>query len=417
LATISAIVWGYFYNAFPKDSYLSETDKEVISIYKATKFSTEAVPWLYDRWMAIKVPIMKQFSKDYVMHNHESLPQEKRSEALTKFILSLSDQQLVTGLAILIASLSNRCRVSLYEFRVLVSLAWFSSTTHQSTLRVLQHYLFTNKVVRNWRIFAMVCLMIMLIFGLIAQTGSAPQTTALQCGISNISGLYPLGPSQEFGNQPGLLNMIVICIQLLSTYGRLVYDLFGKTKGPGRSIAEEIAKRITMRRMADRYQDVKHGFNAETKSVEIEAVWEDVKKEAYIHAYLQCFWADTASKRDFLSHSFYSIPSERAFFLAVLQEPPCQWTGRSWGPGLEMMILCYQGSFLSKLPPMLFDLAFGISQVVSSRWQYAPKLGEASNRMDFGQIVPLFLLSLPMLVAAEIYYGELSCNSLRSCFN
>lgn len=73
------------------------------------------------------------------------------------------------------------------------------------------------------------------------------------------------------------------------------------------------------------------------------------------------------------------------------------------------MIICYQGSFLSKLPPMLFDLTFGISQVVSSRWQYAPQLGEASNRMDFGQIVPLFLLSLPMLVAAEIYYGELAC--------
>jgi hypothetical protein len=245
LATISAIVWGYFYNAFPKDSYLSETDNEVISIYKATKFSTEAVPWLYNRWMAIKVPIMKQFSKDYVMHKHESLPQEKRSEALTKFILSLSDQQLVTGLAILIASLSNRCRVSLYEFRVVVSLAWFSSTTHQATLRVLQRYLFANKVVRNWRIFAMVCLVIMLVFGLMTQTGSAPQTTALQCGIGNISGGWDsLGPSPEFGNQPDLLSMIIICVQLLFTYGSLVYDLFGKTKGPCQSIAEEIAKCI-----------------------------------------------------------------------------------------------------------------------------------------------------------------------------
>lgn len=206
-------MWGYFYNAFPKDSYLSETDNEIISMYKATKFSTEAVPWLYNRWMAIKVPIMKQFSKDYVTHKHESLPQEKRSEALTKFILSLSDQQLVTGLAILIASLSNRCRVTVYEFRVVVSLAWFSSTTHQSTLRVLQHYLFANKVVRNWRIFAMVGLMIMLLFGLMAQTGSAPQTTALQCGIGNISGGWDsLGPNPEFGNQPNILSMIIIRI-------------------------------------------------------------------------------------------------------------------------------------------------------------------------------------------------------------
>ncbi len=355
---------------------------------------------------------MQQFSKDYVTHKHESLPEEKRSEALTKFILSLSDQQLVTGLAILIASLSNQCRVTLYEFRIVVSLAWFSSTTHQSTLRVLQHYLFANKVVRNWRILAMVCLMIMLIFGLIAQTGSAPQTTALQCGIGNISGgVNSLGPNPEFGNQPGLLSMIIICISLLITYGGLVYDLFGKSKGPGLSIAEELAKRIAMWRTVHKYEDVKHGFNAETMSVEIEAVWEDVKKEAYIHAHLECFWADTDSKREFLFRYFSSMPSERAYFLAVLQEPPCQWTGRSWGPALDMMILCYQGSFLSKIPPMLFDLAFGMSLVVSSRWKYAPKLGEASNRMDFGQIVPLFLLSLPMLVAAEIYYGELAFTS------
>ena len=251
--------------------------------------------------------------------------------------------------------------------------------------------------------------MIMLIYGLIAQIGSAPQTAALQCGIGNISGGWNSpGPSPEFGNQPNLLGMINISVRLLFTYGSLVYGLFWKIKGPGRSIAEEIAKRGVIEKTSNIYEDVKHGFNAETKSVEIEAIWEDVKKEAYIHAYLKCFWADTDSKREFLSHFhfLYSMPSERAYFLAVLQEPPCQWT---WGPGLEMMILCYKGSFLSKLPPMLFDMTFGISQVVSSRWQFAPPLGEASNRMDFGQIVPLFLLSLPMLVAAEIYYGELAC--------
>jgi hypothetical protein len=309
--------------------------------------------------MAVKAPIMKLFSKDYITHNHEPLSQKKRSEALTKFILSLSDQQLVTGLAILIASLSNRCRVSIYEFRVVVSLAWFSSTTHQSTLRVLQHYFFANEVVRNWRIFGMVSLMIMLIFALIAQTGVAPQTTPLQCGLDNLQGAWNLSAVSNpvLGNEPSIFNMIIISIQLLVAYRYLLSDLFTETKGPGSSIGADIVKRVAWWRMKWKYRDVSEGVEIESKLAEAEAVWNEVE------------------------------------------------SSQSLTPA-KMMILRYQGSFLRQIPSMTFDMCFGISQVVSNRWIYAPKLGEASNRMDFGQIVPLFLLSLPMLVAAEIYYGE-----------
>lgn len=68
--------------------------------------STSLLPWLGQKWRAVKILIAKLFLSNYVSTKH--LAREKRTEGLTKFILTLSDQQLVTGLAVLIGSLSNR---------------------------------------------------------------------------------------------------------------------------------------------------------------------------------------------------------------------------------------------------------------------------------------------------------------------
>lgn len=53
-----------------------------------------------------------------------------RSEALVRFVLTLSDQQLVTGLAVLIAAFAKHCTISGDNFQIATALAWFSSMTH-----------------------------------------------------------------------------------------------------------------------------------------------------------------------------------------------------------------------------------------------------------------------------------------------
>ncbi|KAF2476131.1 uncharacterized protein BDR25DRAFT_350426 [Lindgomyces ingoldianus] len=62
---------------------------------------------------------------------------EYRVEAITRFVLALSNQQLVTGLAILTSTLVNHC--SLHTFRLLKvnSIAYFSTTTHLVTIKSL----------------------------------------------------------------------------------------------------------------------------------------------------------------------------------------------------------------------------------------------------------------------------------------
>jgi hypothetical protein len=68
---------------------------------------------------------------------------KKRKEAVEEFIVTLSDQQLVTGLAILIAGFV-KCDISVYSFENVSAIAWFSCTTHLATLTILKRYINSN---------------------------------------------------------------------------------------------------------------------------------------------------------------------------------------------------------------------------------------------------------------------------------
>lgn len=71
--------------------------------------------------------IAKLFSKIYIPLNHRTLTRKRRAEDLKKFVLTLSDQKSVIGLAALLRALANRCRVTMYEFGIVISRAWLSS--------------------------------------------------------------------------------------------------------------------------------------------------------------------------------------------------------------------------------------------------------------------------------------------------
>ena len=71
-----------------------------------------------------------------------STPSEKWIKAVESAVLALSDQQIVTGLAILVSAYSQfQCGLAVYHWQVTVDLAWFSSITHLTTLTCLRTYL------------------------------------------------------------------------------------------------------------------------------------------------------------------------------------------------------------------------------------------------------------------------------------
>ncbi|OQD87340.1 hypothetical protein PENSOL_c080G08371 [Penicillium solitum] len=83
-------------------------------------------------------------------------------------LVAIGDLQLITGFSILIGgAIQLDCGLTVYEWQVIVRLAWFSCLTHLSCLMALRNYLHTHTFGRTWRLVAMGILASMLIVGLL----------------------------------------------------------------------------------------------------------------------------------------------------------------------------------------------------------------------------------------------------------
>lgn len=77
---------------------------------------------------------------------------------------------------------------------------------------------------------------------------------------------------------------------------------------------------------------------------------------------------------------------------------------KDYAPMVSFAINDYYESFLSRIPFLFSGISSGLTQVVTFRWRLAPNIKSNANQIDFGQIIPLLLIALPVLAAAELYY-------------
>ena len=104
----------------------------------------------------------------------------RQASTLRKAVLMYSDQQLVTGIALLVGGFSQlHCGLDAYHWQILIYLAWFSSLTHLATFTVLRQYFRDNPAIRLWRAVLMVVTAIMLGVALVP-TGSTYWLPAFQ---------------------------------------------------------------------------------------------------------------------------------------------------------------------------------------------------------------------------------------------
>jgi len=86
------------------------------------------------------------------------------SSALGDVIVVLSDQQVVTGISIIVGAVSQlQSGIPIYHWQSAVNLAWFSTVTHLITLTVLRDEVRSNKPIRIFRLVGMTVLMLMLV--------------------------------------------------------------------------------------------------------------------------------------------------------------------------------------------------------------------------------------------------------------
>ena len=295
----------------------------------------------------------------------------RRSKGLERFVLALSDQQLVTGLAVLIAGYTDRCSRSFYHFQIIAVLGWFSSTTHLSTLAVLRTYLIDHPRVRDWRLTAMLA-----IFGLlvVSQTGTYSTqygSLPVQCVFNSFApdGLYFIN----------IINLALVIIFLCVTYTNRTRRLY--TFDANWSVQDWIVE--TLARPLIRNNDVRN-----LERLVVTSPHRSKAEQGATYRRLQ-------QRRRWWKYCNGWVKNRSAFSRRLVE---------IWYLNQEM-----QRSFLSEILTLLFGVSYGISQVVTNRNQ-VPSAGLSGdqNAITFGQLVPLFLIALPVLAAGEVYYGKCS---------
>ncbi|KAL8802203.1 MAG: hypothetical protein Q9200_006674, partial [Gallowayella weberi] len=162
--------------------------------------------------------------------NKYSSSVRRLKRTLPRTVLMFSDQQAVTGIALLssaYAQLNAVPPISSYHWQIVVYLAWFSSLTHLTTLTVLRQYFRDNHTARLWRALLMLVTVAMLGAALLPTgddrwfTGDAPyyHRGLAAPALCYFQRLISADPSNrfQFGASSGASMVISICV-LASAY-------------------------------------------------------------------------------------------------------------------------------------------------------------------------------------------------------
>ena len=288
-------------------------------------------------------------------------------KGLNAFVLAQSDQQLVTGIAILIAGFMKSCSTDMHHFEIVAALAWFSAVTHVASLQLSKNYLIKHTTVRNIRV---VVLLMFLVLLLIAQTlGYAPvnPTSPAVCSWSQLANIEP---------EAGILIFEMILFWVVAN-GSAIANLY--------MITSEVAA----------YR-IKQAYNRVTRMLRIgtEKESQDAKPR------------ETNGPFSKKSQRNKPMPLWETVFGGTRSIP---WL-RNVAHNIIILLNAMQKlqqSFLDDIIGLYLINLVGVLGIVIARWRTSVDVNGDENEMGFGQIVPLVLLGLPILAIVEVHSGIL----------
>lgn len=301
------------------------------------------IHWSKTKWRRVRnfFRRVEQAATHHPPHHVEAIA-GIRKEVITRFILTLSDQQLVTGLAVLIAGVCNQRTLTGYQFAVILSQAWFSSTTHMATLDALRNYLGSHGIVRDIRVTGMLAVLVLLIYTFIVSLLTRPHPMLpVQCLFEE-----PLHFTAMYASAGGAAAFTLGWISL--TYLFRIQDLYVRQKSPFYFIKWLIWRRRPVG------SSFRHYFAERRARSRFQAACK-LAYASHLHRVVYAY-----------SDSFLASVSGIAF---------------SFSYGVTRVVVTRW-----KLSPA--------------------SLPSEAQTMGFGQIMPVLLLCLPFLAAGESYYGE-----------
>lgn len=298
--------------------------------------------------------------------------------ALEKFILALSDQQLVTGISLTVAIYLIRygvsgmdSQISGYSYGIAVNLALLSWLIHLSSINVLRDYLGNHKTSRNVRVFLMLLGISMLLPELL-RTQSFAAWETLRCALAaqEEAGM-PLSwapwrgtrfqdNNLEFQDNTVFCSTLAIIVVIARGYIRTLLGLYlpRRRQGPDVLVAECCATIF--------------GYPTTL----------DLRK--------------------------FAIKSKESHLSRMSQLTSCRGGIRALGLATRVVLFELSHSFIMDILWLLFYFAFGLCQITEfMNFGWLPQQGQrpVSLTPDFGQVLPLVMLGMPLFTAVEAYAG------------
>lgn len=261
-------------------------------------------------------------------------------------MMSLSDQQLVTGLAVLVAGYHEMINhnLTLYHWHMIVWLALLSSPVHIASLTLLRDVLNKNPVLRNLRVAGMLILLGLLSTATWPTRGglSALHVPAKCCWTQ--SGSLRYMTKQSFrGFDP---SWCITLVMLLFAYAWKLSQLFE----PSRSWVRK---------------------------------WLVAKPQAGIERLMRR--AIVSRRPRWLTWLAYKLVAVYYLTFVIYAE--------------------FAESFAASILFLLLSLPYGITSIFVTRKYASPDVTSGESSLTFGQLVPLLLLILPVMAALELSTG------------
>ena len=296
---------------------------------------------------------------------------ERKKEFFTrvseKIILNLSDQLLLTGTAVLIAGFWTHCSISVYHFTFASDLAWFASNVHLITLVVRLQYLQDRPVLRNWRVFSMGCMAVLLIASTIMQGHrdwyiSWPYDA--QCLFNDLT-------FANVGAEPAR-GMYATLALIIIGYPQAIAELY---QAPRRFVKDWLHdKPVAASERFIGYCESKRGpiITRSTRTTQAR----------------------------YLLYSFLMACANMCLKYYIF---------------LYKLLAALNGFRWFNLMFCLAWFGLGVAIVVNDRNIPRRDMDGTENAMTFGQIVPILLLSSTLVVAGEAYIGSATLGNARQC--
>ncbi|KAL5003048.1 hypothetical protein BDV10DRAFT_180739 [Aspergillus recurvatus] len=296
---------------------------------------------------------------------------EDRIQIFQTFMLSVSDQVLVSELAILIATFARYVDITLYSVNVVVALGCLASTVHLAMMPLLVGQMRKHRVIKGSRSISMVIAAAMLVTLLVFQISDT---------WGNGTHIYFLCALRDWQLDVSVLRYywVSFTVQLLVP----IFVIYGNY---------EVIRLLYSKSQSGPSENPPH-FNAKAdpprKRQRLSRIHKDYTE---MRTYSQQSWIRNKWARHKAREAVEKQigPRKQRIYAFLIAET---WT----------FYEC-QESFLWRILWLLSGNVYGLTDVLSTRSETDGISGERDT-MGYGQIVPLVLLILPVFAAIQSIY-------------